>query len=49
LSFQSFSVKFGVILKEANFQFDPFSFPFSNFKMETEFENGLKRKVAGLI
>jgi hypothetical protein len=35
-------------LKDSNPKFDPFSFPYSNFKMETKFEIGLNRKVVGL-
>jgi hypothetical protein len=34
--------------KEANFKFDPFLSPNSNFKMEADFENGLFSKVVGL-
>jgi hypothetical protein len=33
--------------KEANFKFDPFLSPISNFKMEAEFENVLSSKVVG--
>jgi hypothetical protein len=48
LSFQSFSVKCGAILKRSKFQIDPFSSPNPKFKMEEEFENGLNSKVVGL-
>jgi hypothetical protein len=47
-SFQSFSIKFGVILKRFKSYFDPFSILYSNFKMEAKFGNGSKRKVVNL-
>jgi hypothetical protein len=34
--------------KDSNLKFDPFSFPYSNYKMEAEFENGSKRKSVDL-
>jgi hypothetical protein len=47
-SFQSFSIKCGVILKRFKSQICPLFIPYSNFKMESKFGNSLKSKVVDL-